>query len=62
MESTPGRDKPGTLQAVRIPIVADKSDYAICISLIIRSVNQTFSCWKAATIAALGYQTWQFRD
>ncbi|NMA92095.1 MAG: hypothetical protein GX973_03100, partial [Firmicutes bacterium] len=57
MESTPGKDKPGTLQAVRIPIVADKSDYGHIYAIINNPISEPdiLLLERAATIAALEF-------
>ncbi len=57
MESTPGTDKPGTLQAVRIPIVADKSDYGYIYAIINNPISEPdiLLLERAATIAALEF-------
>ncbi len=57
MESAPGADRPGTLQAVRIPIVADKSDYGYIYAIINNPISEPdiLLLERAATIAALEF-------
>ncbi|HHX86967.1 MAG TPA: hypothetical protein GX693_02170 [Firmicutes bacterium] len=56
-ESTSEKDRPNTLQAVRIPIVADKSDYGHIYSIINNPISEPdiLLLERAATIAALDF-------